>query len=138
MKEQWSDIRIVVKEHNPPESLFVLPKSKMTWNMNIWHFLFLPTQSEEQKQWSDGNVVHGDNEQGSFPIYRRDSHLPKWCKKQNWRSEYEAPIYGMFAIGDALDKIDWETQNRSLNIMVNRLMNNRLRCSGMGMGKSPM
>ncbi|MBE2192255.1 MAG: efflux RND transporter permease subunit [Alphaproteobacteria bacterium] len=95
------------EERNPLEIAIRLPKSKMTWNEYLASIPVPANQSPGSKAVVElGNVVHGDNEQGSFPIYRRDGHFAEMVQAE-LAGEYEAPIYGMFAIGDALDKIDW-------------------------------
>ena len=53
-----------------------------------------------------GDVVRVVHEQASYPMYRRDGHFATVVTGE-LAGEFEAPIYGMFAVQDELDKMDW-------------------------------
>ena len=56
-----------------------------------------------------GDVVRVVHEQSSFPMYRRDGHFAVMVTGE-LAGAFEAPIYGMFAVQDQLDKMDWGDQ----------------------------
>ncbi len=55
-----------------------------------------------------GDVVSIAFEPSSFPIFRRDGHFAEMITGE-LAGAYEAPIYGMLAVEEALKKIDWGT-----------------------------
>jgi multidrug efflux pump subunit AcrB len=55
-----------------------------------------------------GEVVKLVRETASHPIFRRDGYAAEMITAE-LAGEYEAPIYGMFAVEDALEKMDWGT-----------------------------
>ncbi len=55
-----------------------------------------------------GEVVKLVHETASHPIFRRDGYAAEMITAE-LAGEYEAPIYGMFAVEDALEKVDWGT-----------------------------
>ena len=54
-----------------------------------------------------GDVIHVQDEQASFPIFRRNSRFAEMVTAE-LAGAYEAPLYGMLAVGEALDAMDWE------------------------------
>ena len=56
-----------------------------------------------------GDVVRVVHEQSSYPMYRRDGHFATVVTGE-LAGEFEAPIYGMFAVQDQLDAMDWGDQ----------------------------
>lgn len=55
-----------------------------------------------------GDVVSLVREQASYPMYRRDGHFAELVTGE-MAGQFEAPIYGMFAVKDKLDAMDWGT-----------------------------
>ncbi|OEJ68405.1 efflux RND transporter permease subunit [Magnetovibrio blakemorei] len=53
-----------------------------------------------------GDVVSLVREQASYPMYRRDGHFAELVTGE-MAGQFEAPIYGMFAVKDKLDAMDW-------------------------------
>lgn len=53
-----------------------------------------------------GDVVNVKDEQASFPIFRHNGRYAEMVTAE-LAGEYEAPLYGMIAVQDALDKMDW-------------------------------
>ncbi len=53
-----------------------------------------------------GDVVTLSEETASFPVFRRDGR-PAEMVQAELAGEYEAPIYGMIAVADAIDAHDW-------------------------------
>lgn len=53
-----------------------------------------------------GEVVTFKKELASYPIYRRDGYAAEMVTAE-LAGAYEAPIYGMFAVEDALQAVDW-------------------------------
>jgi multidrug efflux pump subunit AcrB len=53
-----------------------------------------------------GDVVSLRHEQSSFPIFRHNGR-PAEMVSAELAGSYEAPVYGMIAVGRALDTIDW-------------------------------
>ncbi|MDQ0313582.1 efflux RND transporter permease subunit [Amorphus orientalis] len=53
-----------------------------------------------------GDVVEVHRESASYPIFRHNGRAAEMVQAE-LAGEYEAPIYGMLAVRDALDEIDW-------------------------------
>ncbi|PCH75014.1 MAG: multidrug transporter AcrB [Rhodobacteraceae bacterium] len=53
-----------------------------------------------------GDVVEITEERASFPIYRHNGRASEMVTGE-MAGEFEAPLYGMLAVADALDKMDW-------------------------------
>ena len=53
-----------------------------------------------------GDVVHVDRIESSYPIFRHNGRAAEMITGE-LAGEFEAPIYGMLAVGKALDEIDW-------------------------------
>ncbi|QGM46814.1 efflux RND transporter permease subunit [Methylocystis heyeri] len=56
-----------------------------------------------------GDVVKMTRELGSYPIFRRDGRFAEMVTAE-LAGRFEAPIYGMFAVEDAIDRLDWGTE----------------------------
>lgn len=54
-----------------------------------------------------GDVVTVQEERASYPIFRRNG-LASEMVTGELAGEFEAPLYGMMAVADALDAMDWE------------------------------
>lgn len=55
-----------------------------------------------------GDVVSAVDEEGSIPLFRRDAHDAEMVQAE-LAGAFEAPIYGMFAVEDAINAHDWGT-----------------------------
>jgi multidrug efflux pump subunit AcrB len=53
-----------------------------------------------------GDVVSVEHEPASYTLYRRDGHSAEMVEAE-LAGQYEAPIYGMLAVGNELKKMDW-------------------------------
>ena len=53
-----------------------------------------------------GDVVHVTDERASFPIFRHNGR-PAEMVMAELAGDYEAPLYGMLAVQDAIDAQDW-------------------------------
>ncbi len=53
-----------------------------------------------------GDVITITRENASFPIFRRNGRAAEMVMAE-LAGEYEAPLYGMLAVADALDQMDW-------------------------------
>jgi multidrug efflux pump subunit AcrB len=53
-----------------------------------------------------GDVVHVSREKASYPIFRHNGRAAEMVTGE-LAGQYEAPIYGMLAVGDLIDKKDW-------------------------------
>ena len=53
-----------------------------------------------------GDVVSVAREPASFPIFRHNGRAAEMVTAE-LAGEFEAPVYGMIAVSDALDKLDW-------------------------------
>ncbi len=56
-----------------------------------------------------GDVVRVVHEKSSYPLFRRDGHFAVLVTGE-LAGEFEAPIYGMFAVQDQLDVMEWGEQ----------------------------
>ena len=53
-----------------------------------------------------GDVVHVDRTTSSYPIFRHNGRAAEMVTGE-LAGDFEAPIYGMLAVSEALDNIDW-------------------------------
>ncbi len=53
-----------------------------------------------------GDVVRVETERASFPIFRHNGHYAEMVQA-DLAGAFEAPIYGMLAVSDAIDAHDW-------------------------------
>lgn len=96
------------EERNPLPISIRLPRSEMVWNEYLQSVPVPANQIPGNKAVVElGNVVSGKDEQGSYPIYRRDGRFAEMVQAE-MAGAYEAPIYGMFAVDDAIKKMDWK------------------------------
>lgn len=96
------------EERNPLPISVRLPKSDMVWNQYLQSVPVPANQIPGNKAVVElGNVVHAVEEEGSYPIYRRDGRFVEMVVAE-LAGDYEAPIYGMSAVSDALDDINWK------------------------------
>ncbi|MEQ1577382.1 MAG: efflux RND transporter permease subunit [Hyphomicrobium sp.] len=55
-----------------------------------------------------GDVVKLTRENASFPIFRHNGHAAEMVMGE-LAGDYEAPVYGMLAVADLIEKTDWGT-----------------------------
>lgn len=92
------------EDRNPLPIAIRLPKSNMVWDEYLQSVPVPANQIPGNKAVVElGNVIKADNEVGSYPIYRRDGRFAEMVVAE-LAGKYEAPIYGMFAVNDALNK----------------------------------
>ena len=91
----------------PVDIVMALPKSLMTSGERI---LSTPLPAGGTTR-QGANVELGDllrvtREQGSYPLFRHNGRYAEMVSAEV-AGRFEAPIYGMFAVEDALKKADW-------------------------------
>ncbi|MCW9002300.1 MAG: efflux RND transporter permease subunit, partial [Rhodospirillales bacterium] len=87
---------------DPVEIAIRLPKSGLAVNERL---LSTPVPGKNGVV-ELGDVVHISTERASYPVYRRDGHFAEMVMAE-LAGAYEAPIYGMFAVEDAMEEVDW-------------------------------
>lgn len=96
------------EERNPLPIAIRLPKTDLVWNEYLQSVPVPANQIPGNKAVVElGNVVSATDEAGSYPIYRRDGHFAEMVMAE-LAGAYEAPIYGMFAVSDALEDMTWK------------------------------
>ncbi|MBL8538376.1 MAG: efflux RND transporter permease subunit [Hyphomonadaceae bacterium] len=90
---------------NPIEIAVRLPQSSRTWSENL-AAMPVAMAANGSRLVQLGEVVSVQEEQGSFPIFRRDGRYAEMVMAE-LAGAYEAPIYGMIAVGDAVKRHDW-------------------------------
>ncbi len=93
---------------NPVEIAIRLPKSELFENQRL---LATPVAAPGPAADTGANVELGDvvqvfREKASFPIFRRDGHFAEMVTG-DLAGRFEAPIYGMMAVQETLDAMDW-------------------------------
>lgn len=97
------------EERDPLPVSVRLPRSALVWNEYLQAIPVPANQIPGNKAVVElGNVVRAKDEEGSYPLYRRDGRNAEMVQAE-LAGAYEAPIYGMFAVEDALDKMDWSS-----------------------------
>jgi multidrug efflux pump subunit AcrB len=81
-----------------------LPQSMRSWNGTL---AALPVASNGSRLVSLGEVATATEERGSPHIFRRDGRDADMVMGE-LAGAYEAPIYGMGAVNDAINKADWK------------------------------
>jgi multidrug efflux pump subunit AcrB len=81
-----------------------LPQSDRSWNGKL---AALPVASNGARLVSLGEVATASDEKGSPHIFRRDGRDADMVMGE-LAGAYEAPIYGMGAVDDAINKADWK------------------------------
>ncbi|SCA57701.1 Cobalt-zinc-cadmium resistance protein CzcA [Candidatus Terasakiella magnetica] len=87
---------------DPMEIMVRLPKEDLQMSERL---LSTPVPSKNGNV-ELGEVVNLVRETASHPIFRRDGYAAEMVTAE-LAGRYEAPIYGMFAVEDALEKVDW-------------------------------
>lgn len=95
------------EDRDPLEIAIRLPKDRMAWNEYLATVPVPANRIPGNKAVVElGNVVHGQDEDGSWPVFRRDGHFAEMVQAE-LAGAYEAPVYGMFAVADELKKSGW-------------------------------
>ncbi|MDZ4319272.1 MAG: efflux RND transporter permease subunit, partial [Phenylobacterium sp.] len=91
----------------PLEISVRLPQSDRTWGERLAATPVAVSQTADGRRLVElGEVVDAVSEPGSHMIYRRDG-LDAEMVTAELAGQYEAPIYGMLAVGDAIEAHDW-------------------------------
>ncbi len=95
------------QQRHPIEIAVALPKSMRTLGQ---HTLATPVPANalpgNRTIVELGDVVKVERERASFPIFRHNGR-PAEMILGDLAGAFEAPIYGMFAVADAIEKADW-------------------------------
>jgi multidrug efflux pump subunit AcrB len=91
----------------PVDIVMALPKSAMTSGERILSTPLPAGGTARQGANVElGDVLRVSREQGSYPLFRHNGRYAEMVSAEV-AGRFEAPIYGMFAVEDALKKIDW-------------------------------
>ncbi|MDP2212429.1 efflux RND transporter permease subunit [Phenylobacterium sp.] len=91
----------------PLEIAVRLPQSDRSWGERLAATPVAVSQTTGGRRLVElGEVVEATSEPGSHMIYRRDG-LDAEMVTAELAGQYEAPIYGMLAVGDAIEAHDW-------------------------------
>ena len=90
---------------NPIEIAVRLPQSSRTWSENL-AAMPVAMAANGSRLVQLGEVVSAQTEQGSYPVFRRDGRYAEMVMAE-LAGAYEAPIYGMLAVDDAIKNHDW-------------------------------
>jgi multidrug efflux pump subunit AcrB len=90
---------------NPIEIAVRLPQSTRVWSENLAAMPVAAT-ADGARLVEMGEVVSASSETGSYPIFRRDGRYAEMVMAE-LAGAYEAPIYGMLDIANAVDAHDW-------------------------------
>lgn len=93
---------------NPMEIAIRLPKSELSMNERL---LSTPVPAPGEAADSGAVVELGDvvtlkTERASHPLFRRNGHFAEVVTAE-MAGRFEAPIYGMFAVEDKLQEMEW-------------------------------
>lgn len=92
---------------NPVEIAVQLPDSGLTWNERLASTPVPANTLPGSREIAElGDVVTVSEETGSHPIFRRNGRHAEMVMGE-LAGAFEAPIYGMMAVADALDARDW-------------------------------
>lgn len=91
----------------PVEIAVRLPQSDRTWSERLASTPVAVAETPQGRRLVElGEVVEATRETGSYPIYRRDGRDAEMVMA-DLAGRYEAPIYGMLAVDDAIEAHDW-------------------------------
>jgi multidrug efflux pump subunit AcrB len=91
----------------PVDIVMALPKSSMTSGERILSTPLPAGGTARQGANVElGDVLRVTREQGSYPLFRHNGRYAEMVSAEV-AGRFEAPIYGMFAVEDALKKADW-------------------------------
>ena len=93
---------------DPVEIAIRLPQSDRAWSERLATTPVAVTQTAAGPRLVElGEVVSVSREPGSYTIFRRNGHYAEMVQAE-LAGAYEAPIYGMFAVNDAIEEHDWK------------------------------
>jgi multidrug efflux pump subunit AcrB len=96
-------------ERNPIEIVVREPKSALAWSEKLASTPVPANAQPGNKAVVElGDVVSVKEEQGSPVVFRRDGHYADLVTAE-LAGEFEAPIYGMFAVDDLIKSHNWGT-----------------------------
>ncbi|MEZ5996606.1 MAG: efflux RND transporter permease subunit [Hyphomonadaceae bacterium] len=90
---------------NPIEIAVRLPQSARSWSRDLAS-MPVALSADGRRLVELGEVVAPREEQGSYPIFRRDGLYAEMVMAE-LAGAYEAPIYGMMAVDSAIRRHDW-------------------------------
>jgi len=90
---------------NPIEIAVRLPQSARVWSESL---AAMPVAAARDggRLVEMGELVTASNENGSYPIFRRNGRYAEMVMAE-LAGAYEAPIYGMLDVAEAVDRHDW-------------------------------
>jgi multidrug efflux pump subunit AcrB len=92
----------------PLEIAVRLPQSDRTWSERLAATPVAVSESPAGRRLVElGEVVQASREAGGWPIYRRDGRDAEMVTAE-LAGQYEAPIYGMLAVQEAIERHDWK------------------------------
>ena len=95
-------------ERNPIDIVITLPKDERAWTARL---AATPVPANaipgSNRVVALGELVHVTRDLGSTMIFRRDGHFADMVMGE-LAGAFEAPIYGMMAVNDAIKAADWE------------------------------
>jgi len=90
---------------NPIEIAVRLPQSARTWSESL-SAMPVAAAADGSRLIEMGEVVSAQQELGSYPIFRRNGRYAEMVTAE-LAGAYEAPIYGMLDVQDAIAAHDW-------------------------------
>ena len=91
----------------PVEIAVRLPQSERTWSETLATLpVAVTTLGGAPRLVELGEVIEARRELASYPVYRRDGRDAEMVMAE-LAGRYEAPIYGILAVGDAIEAADW-------------------------------
>jgi multidrug efflux pump subunit AcrB len=90
---------------NPIEIAVRLPQSARSWSESLAS-MPVAMAANGSRLVQLGEVVAAQTEKGSYSVFRRDGRYAEMVTAE-LAGAYEAPIYGMIAVGDAIKAHDW-------------------------------
>ncbi len=92
----------------PLEIAVRLPQSDRSWSERLASTPVAVSQGPAGRRLVElGEIVEATEESGAWPIYRRDGRDAEMVTAE-LAGQYEAPIYGMFAVNKAIEQHDWK------------------------------
>ncbi|MBI1362261.1 MAG: AcrB/AcrD/AcrF family protein [Alphaproteobacteria bacterium] len=90
---------------NPIEIAVRLPQSARTWSKGL-SAMPVAAAANGSRLVEMGELVKAEEGKGSYPIFRRDGRYAEMVSGE-LAGAYEAPIYGMLDVQDAIQRHDW-------------------------------
>jgi multidrug efflux pump subunit AcrB len=95
---------------DPIEIAVRLPQSARTWSQNL-AAMPVAVAANQSRLVQLGEVVHAQQEEGSYPVFRRDGRYAEMVTAE-LAGAYEAPIYGMLDVDNAIQRHNWGASPR--------------------------